>query len=194
VWRDPIDDNFTARPQELKKTRALVQTHPVRTVRSIRSRARSVEPSISADLDFLIVGLYAAKNAVLVAARLKLGPTAARLFFHMALECWDDAGNPGGQPPRRYFGAREASAIALGFLAPANGSEAAFRAVKRATRELVDAGAIRRIRYGGNGHRAEFELNLDSSRLPNSRSPHLFAVPKPADQGTDYWSPQGASF
>ena len=140
------------------------------------------------------MGLYAAKNAVLVAARLKLGPTAARLFFHMAVECWDDADNPGGQPPRRYFGSREASAIALGFLAPANGSEAAFRAVKRATRELVDAGAIRRIRYGGNGHRAEFELNLDTSRLPNSRSPHLFAVPKPPEQGTNYWSPQGASF
>jgi hypothetical protein len=77
------------------------------------------------------------------------------LFFYMELECWDDANNPGGQPPRRYFGAREASAIALGFLAPANGSEGAFRAVKRATRELVDAAAIRRIRYGENCRRAE---------------------------------------
>jgi len=193
VWRDSINDNFTARAWEFKKTRAL-QGHLVGSVRSVRSRARSPEPCTSVLPATLIVGLYAAKNAVLVAARLKLGPTAARLFFHMAVECWDDADNPSGQPPRRYFGAREASAIALGFLAPANGSEAAFRAVKRATRELVDAGAIRRIRYGGNGHRAEFELNLDSSRLPNSRSPHLFAVPKPPEQGADYWSPQGASF
>lgn len=194
MWRDPINDNFTARPQDLKKSRALVQMHPVGDVRRNRSRARFVVSNISVVLESLIVGLYAAKNAVLVAAKLKLGPTAARLFFHMALECWDDADNSGGQPPRRYFGAREASAIALGFLAPANGSEAAFRAVKRATRELVDAGAIRRIRYGGNGRRAEFELNLDSSRLPNSRSPHLFAVPKPSEQGADFWSPQGASF
>jgi hypothetical protein len=73
------------------------------------------------------MGLYAAKNAVLVAAQLNLGNTAARLLLHMALECWDDADNPGRQEPRRYFAGRESSAIALGFLAPDNGSEAAHR-------------------------------------------------------------------
>ena len=57
------------------------------------------------------MGLFAAKNAVLVAARLGLGNTATRLLLHMALECWDDADNPGEQPPRRYFGGRESSRI-----------------------------------------------------------------------------------
>jgi hypothetical protein len=140
------------------------------------------------------MGLYAAKNAVLVAARLGLGGSASRLLTFMALECWDDADNPRGQAPRRYFGGRETSAIALGFLAPDNGSEAAFRAVKRAVRELVDAGAITRVRYGGNGHRAEFELNVDSSRPAVSRLNPPIPLPFLRDQGTDNWSPQGASF
>ncbi len=115
-----------------------------------------------------LMGLYAAKNAVLVAAQRDLGHVAARLFLHMALECWDDEDNPTGQAPRRYFAARESSAIALGYLAPANGTEQAHHAVKRAVRELVDKGAIRRISQGRNGHTAEFELLVDS-RAPFGR-------------------------
>jgi len=106
------------------------------------------------------MGLYAAKNAVYVAAKLQLGGSAARLFLHMPLECWDDDDNPGGQAARRYFGRRELSAIALGFLAPDNGSDAAFQAVKRATKELVvteitgmSERTLASLRYRGTGPR-----------------------------------------
>ena len=145
------------------------------------------------------MGLYAAKDAVLQAAQLGLGSTATHVFIHMALECWDDEDNPGRQPPRRYFARRESSAIALGFLAPANGTEAAFRAVKRATKELVDKGAIHRVRHGGNGQTAEFELQVSSTKPPR-------AVNAPVSlrafehhrtrrgQGTEDWSPQRANF
>jgi hypothetical protein len=141
------------------------------------------------------MGLYAAKNAVLVAARLKLGNTAARLLLHMALECWDDEDNPGHQEPRRYFAGRDSSAIALGFLAPENASEAAHRAVKRAIKELVDAGAIRRIRVGRNGVTSEYELALDSSRPPMGRGGANVAELHPAGlRGATNWSPQRATF
>jgi hypothetical protein len=52
------------------------------------------------------MGLYAAKNAVYVAAKLQLGGNATRLFLHMALECWDDDDNPGqqGSCPRSRLG------------------------------------------------------------------------------------------
>ena len=118
------------------------------------------------------MGLYAAKSAVLIAAQLKLSHPAARLLVHMALECWDDD-NPGGQEPRRYYARRESSAIALGFLAPDNASERAFQVVKRAIRELIAKGAIRRIRVGGSGRTAQYELLVDSSR------PGLARVPNP---------------
>jgi len=140
------------------------------------------------------MGLYAAKNAVLVAAQLGLGGAASRLFVFMALECWDDADNPAGQMPRRYFGGRETSAIALGFLAPENGSEAAFRAVKRAIHELVDAHAITRVRHGGNGHRAEFEINVDSRRPAVARVNPPIPLPFLREQGGEKKTPQGASF
>jgi hypothetical protein len=140
------------------------------------------------------MGLYAAKNAVLVAARLGLGNGAARLLLTMALECWDDEDNPARQLPRRYFAGREHSAIALGFLAPDNGSEAAFRAVKRTIRELVDAGAIVRVRAGRNGQRSEYELIVDSSRPQIRRSSNIAVLRPPEEQGTTSWSPQRANF
>jgi hypothetical protein len=139
------------------------------------------------------VGLYAAKSAVLVAAQLGLGNIATRLFLHMALECWDDEDNPAGAPPRRYFGRRELSAIALGFLAPDNGSEAAFRAVKRATKELVDKGAITRVRHGGNGLPAEFELRVTVIRSRRATSGPVL-VPVIPRQGSNELPPQRASF
>jgi hypothetical protein len=140
------------------------------------------------------MGLYAAKNAVLVAARLNVGNSAARLFLAMALECWDDEDNPAAQLPRRYFAGRESSAIALGFLAPENGSDAAFRAVKRAIRELVDAGAIVRVRTGRNGQTSEYELKVDSSRPQIRRSSNVAVLRLAGDQGTTNWSPQRATF
>ncbi len=140
------------------------------------------------------VGLYAAKSAVLVAAQLRLGNTATRLLLHMALECWDDEDNPGRVPPRRYFGRRELSAIALGFLAPDNGSDAAFRALQRATKELVDKGAIVRVRSGGNGAAAEFELQLPIAKPKRTRgNGYLFPVEN-REQGSNFWSPQASTF
>jgi len=140
------------------------------------------------------MGLFAAKNAVLVAARLELGNTASRLLVHMALECWDET--RGAQEPRRYFAGRESSAIALGFLAPANGSREAHRAVQRAVKELVDHGAIRRLNAPGYGHRAEYKLLLDSSRpiRREARSSDPSLLPFIGPEGTSNWYPQGASF
>lgn len=151
-----------------------------------------------ADLDahecrLTVMGLYAAKNAVLVAAQLELGNVAARLFLHMALECWDE--QRGDQQPRRYFAGREASAIALGFLAPRNGSGAAHQVVNRAVRELITKGAIRRIRPGGNGMPAEYELLVDSSRPFSVRRGAADPIPFPTPpQGVTDWHPQGVSF
>ena len=139
------------------------------------------------------MGLYAAKSAILVAARLDLGNTAARLLLHMALECWDEKRD--AQEPRRYFGGRESSAIALGFLAPANGSDAAFRAVKRAVRELVDSGAITRLRAGGRNLTAEYELMFDSSRPQVvRRSNDPITLPFIGGHGATDWYPQRANF
>jgi hypothetical protein len=144
------------------------------------------------------MGLYAAKNAVLVAARLRLGNSAARLFLHMALECWDDNNNPAGRAPRRYFGRRESSAIALGFLAPSNGCEPAFQAVKRATRELVEKGAIVRLRHGGNGRPAEFELLVYSGRPRPLPTPIIDSPSRKAlggvVQGATQWPAQRVNF
>ena len=137
------------------------------------------------------MGLFAAKNAVLVAMQLGLGNTAARLLNHMALECWDE--QHGVQAPRRYYAGRESSGIALGFGAPHNGTEAAHRAVKRAVRELIDRGAIRRVRAGGRGETSEYELLLDSSRPVGTRRPSNEPIPFPS-QGANDWSPQRANF
>lgn len=127
------------------------------------------------------MGLFAAKNAVLVAARLGLGGPAARLLLHMALECFDE--DRDGQPQRRYFAGRESSAIALGYLAPDNGSDAAMSAVKRAMRELISTGAVSRIRSGGRGQTSEYELNVDSSRPPMMRAYARELIPFPAGGG-----------
>lgn len=146
---------------------------------------------VGSELRVTVMGLYAAKNAVLVAMRLELGNTAARLLNHMALECWDEP--RGEQAARRYFAGRESSAIALGFGAPHNSSGAAHRAVKRAIKELIERGAIRRIRLGGRGETSEYELLLDSSRPPTARRGADEPIPFPS-QGTTDWSPQRANF
>lgn len=138
------------------------------------------------------MGLYAAKNEVYVAAKLRLGGNVTRLFLHMALECWDDDDNPGQQAARRHFGRRELSAIALGFLAPDNESDAAFQAVKRATKELVDKGAIVGVRFGGRGLTAEYELQVDSAHL-RRRPTAPIPLPFVRHQGDSAWPPQRVS-
>ncbi len=114
------------------------------------------------------MGIYAVKSAVLEAARHEIGNPAARLLFHMAAECWDE--KRGDAEPRRYYAGRASSAIALGYLAPRNDSDAARAAVKRCVRELVEASLIRRVRIGRNGVPAEYELLLESSRPGASSS------------------------
>lgn len=130
-----------------------------------------------------LVGLFAAKNAVLVAAQLGLGGPATRLLLHMALESFDE--DRDDQAQRRYFAGRDSSAIALGYLAPDNGSEAARSAVKRALRELVATGAVSRIRSGGRGQTSEYELNVDSSRPPAMRD----YTSRSRREGANEWSP-----
>lgn len=137
------------------------------------------------------MGLYAAKNAVLVAARLELGHAATRLLIHMARQCLDEERN--GQQPRRYFGSRESSAIALGYSAPANESEPAFQAVKRAVNELMDRGAISRLRTGGRGRTSEYAVLVDSDRpQPLTRcSDQVIRFPL---QGVSEQHPKGVNF
>ena len=143
-----------------------------------------------------LMGLYAAKGAVVLAARLRLGNAAARLLLHMALECWDED-TPDGRLGRRYFGGREMSAIALGYLAPENGSAAAYQAVKRAISELLEKGAIVRVRAGGRGLPAEYELLVASVRsAPGSGRPVDNAVVLPFHgraQGDADRTPQGVA-
>lgn len=123
------------------------------------------------------MGIYAVKSGVLEAARLQVGNPAARLLFHMAAECWDE--RRGEQEPRRYYAGRGSSAIALGYLAPTNDSDAARSAVKRAVRELVDVGLIRRVRMGGNGVPTEYELLLNSGRPGMSNAGLREPIPFP---------------
>lgn len=139
----------------------------------------------------LVMGLFAAKNAVLVSAQLGLGNSAARLLLHMALECWDE--DRDAQPARRYFARRESSALALGYSAPENGGEAAHRAVKRAIRELIESGVIRRLRLGGRGDTSEYELLLNSTRPPVVRRlPEPILFPQAPSQGVTEVPPKRA--
>lgn len=139
------------------------------------------------------MGLFAAKKAVLVSAQLGLGHPASRLLLHMALECWDFDDNPAHAEPLRYFGRRELSAIALGYMAPDNGSKAAQQAVKRAVIELIAHGAIRRLRVGGNGRAAEYELLLDVRHM---RKEAKGPIPLPflAHEGATEWHVDEARF
>ncbi|TFD69819.1 hypothetical protein [Cryobacterium ruanii] len=114
----------------------------------------------------------AANGAVLLAARMGLGHAAARLLLHMALECWDDGDNPGGD----YYATRESSAIALGYLASKNGSEPAAHAVKRAVAELVALGSVERVRSGGRGQAAEFNLHVDSAKPGTVRRHESYVI------------------
>lgn len=96
-----------------------------------------------------------------------LKPNEFRLFTHMALTALDTDVRP------TYFGSREQSTLALGRTIPDPvppddphfavidaERKAAFKRVLEAQKGLIDAGAIRRIRHGQAGQRAEFELTF----------------------------------
>lgn len=97
-----------------------------------------------------------------------LHPNEFRLLVYMSLTAMD------ADNPPRYFGARVASAVALGRMIPDEPSTEdptrtevmrvrarAFEAVKIATRGLVDLGAIRRLKNARTGQRAEYGIMLD---------------------------------
>lgn len=128
---------------------------------------------------------------------------AHRLLTFMALHSLDQ-GRP-GQPARRYWGGREAMAAALGPLAPepAVGDdspsavaarvrrETAFRLVRRALRDLVDAGALREVRRGRVGQRSEYELLLSGLPEEGRDDPPEGGREGPPEQGRD--GPGGGS-
>lgn len=74
-----------------------------------------------------------------------------RLLCHMALIVKDASMEP------TYWGGRDAMAQALG-LEP---GPAAYQSVKRAVRQIIDAGAARIVLHGHAGKRTEYRLTLD---------------------------------
>jgi hypothetical protein len=67
-----------------------------------------------------------------------------------------------GQPPRRYFGGRDALAIAIGYAGEKVGTDAAHAAVKRALAQLIEAGDVQLYREGHGGFRSEYYVRLRS--------------------------------
>lgn len=112
------------------------------------------------------MGYFATEEAIRLGAELKLGGNAQLVFLYMAHKCRDS--DDSAIKPRTYFGGHVRLAIALGFVAPDNASERALRAVKRAVKELVDKGAIKRLSYGRAGNNATYELLVPSK--PDSKT------------------------
>lgn len=113
------------------------------------------------------MGAQLVKAAYVFALSWPLKPNEFRLLAYMALTAKDTDAQP------RYFAARESSALALGRRvedAPhpddpraaeiERDRSAAFARVKVATSGLVRAGAIKSIRRGREGQRAEYALLL----------------------------------
>jgi hypothetical protein len=114
------------------------------------------------------VGAQLVGQAFIFATRVPLTPNEFRLLLWMSHRALDS------DKPPRYFAARESSALALGRIVPdqpdpfgpAAGAinrerEAAFQRVKIATQGLVKARAIRSIRRGREGSRAEYAIAFD---------------------------------
>ncbi|MEO7017241.1 MAG: hypothetical protein ABI067_11975 [Leifsonia sp.] len=113
------------------------------------------------------MGAQLVGKAFVFASRVALKPNEKLLLIWMSHTALDS-----DRPPR-YFAAREASALALGRMVPdapdpdaSNAPEiqaerlAAFQRVKIATQGLVKAGAIRNVRRGREGTRAEYALTF----------------------------------
>jgi len=91
-----------------------------------------------------------------------------RLLVAMALTALDGAPDD-DRAARRYFDSREAMSLALGRRVPDSGAggnaererAAAFEAVRVALSGLVELGAVKRLKSGRAGQRAEFLVVLD---------------------------------
>lgn len=108
------------------------------------------------------MGARLVKQAIAFAVDVPLRGNEFRLLIHMAVTALDE------DDPPRYFDSRESSALALGRRVPDGGSAeadaergAAFQAVKVAVAGLVAVGALRRLKQGKAGQRAEFAIALD---------------------------------
>jgi hypothetical protein len=119
------------------------------------------------------VGAQLVGKAFAFASRVALKPNEKLLLLWMSLTALDS------DTPPKYFAARESSALALGRMVPdapdpqdpdATSIEAernaAFQRVKLATQGLVKAGAIRNVRRGREGSRAEFVLIFGTESVP----------------------------
>lgn len=108
------------------------------------------------------MGARLVKQAIAFAVDVPLRPNEFRLLTYMAVTALDE-----DQPPR-YFDSRESSALALGRRVPDPGTSeadaersAAFQAVKVALSGLTALGAVRRLKAGRAGQRAEYAIALD---------------------------------
>lgn len=110
------------------------------------------------------MGARLVKLAYAYAVDVPLKPNEFRLLAYMALTSLDEEASP------RYFDSRESSALALGRRVEDDRDDlsdqerrdrdAAFEAIKVATRGLVELGAIVRLKSGRSGRRAEFAIRL----------------------------------
>ncbi|MEH3088731.1 MAG: hypothetical protein PGN24_03720 [Microbacterium arborescens] len=117
------------------------------------------------------MGSRLVKQLIAYAVDVPLKPNEYRLMNYMALTSLDD------DSPPRYFDAREASALALGRRVrdPVDldhpdrdevelERKAAFSAVREAVDGLTKLGAIRRLKPGRIGRRAEFAIVIDVAK------------------------------
>lgn len=122
------------------------------------------------------VGARLVGQAFAFAARRPLKPNESLLLLFMAHTALD------ADVPPRYFASREQSALALGRMVPERPTPddaraaqmdaeraAAFQRVKTATQGLVRAGAIRSLRRGREGQRAEYALTFGAVDGSGSR-------------------------
>lgn len=137
------------------------------------------------------VGIWAAKSAVLVAADRGLEHAAARLLLHMAVEVRDQRDPQRDIAPRRFWQGRASLAIGLGFKADDADSAAAHSAVKRALRQLIDAGVVELLVAGRFNRASEYHLRLQSDgKASTELVPPLRLPPKTEPpQGTGERTP-----
>lgn len=114
------------------------------------------------------MGAQLVGRAIAFQANHELKPNEYRLLVYMAHTAKD------ADLPPRYFGSREASAFGLGRMVPDEPDEldpdreqkaavraSAFQAVKVALKGLVDVRAIKQLRAGSEGVRAEYALTFE---------------------------------
>ena len=114
------------------------------------------------------MGIWAGKSAVLVAADRGIDHAPARLLLHMALEVRDQPDDQRGILPRRFWQGRTSMAIGLGFKAGDADSPAAHSAVKRALRQLTEAGVVELLTAGCFNRASEYHLRLQSDGKASS--------------------------